>query len=300
MATHLPHGLQKLLEFTVGMPWPEGDEHEMWKLADSWRTFADELEQLASDLGVEAGAFGDAIQGEAGEQLQKYLRESLGGSADQMKDGAEQLAKALQNGGADIQKTKIMVIGMLAILAATLASLFASLFGSIFAPSVIAAARVGIGVLLRALVKKMMDAGIAAMLRHMALKVFTNAAIGTAFMVGLDAGIQGGQIAFGKRDGFDKESLKGSAIGGAIGGGLSGLAEGFGGLIGKFGGNTLSHLPRGLTGTIKPLVNSGLQIAAAAASNPLTNVATHSSDGRRNSTYLTSYTRPRSRAASGP
>ena len=158
MATHLPHGLQKLLEFTVGMPWPEGDEHEMWKLADSWRTFADELEQLASDLGVEAGAFGDAIQGEAGEQLQKYLRESLGGSADQMKDGAEQLAKALQNGGADIQKTKIMVIGMLAILAATLVSLFSSLFGSIFAPSVIAAARVGIGVLLRALVKKMMDA----------------------------------------------------------------------------------------------------------------------------------------------
>ena len=90
MTTHLPPELQTLLKLTVGMPWPEGDEGEMWDLARSWRTFADELDQLASDLDAEASAFGRAIEGDTGTALQKHLRDVLGKSAGEMRLDAAQ------------------------------------------------------------------------------------------------------------------------------------------------------------------------------------------------------------------
>lgn len=275
MATHLPHGLQKLLEVTVGMPWPEGDEEDLWDFASAWESFGGDLDTLAAALIAEANNFAHTIQGQAGDKLNTLLAVDMHTSAVQLKEQADTYAKMLRNAGADIQKTKIMIIGMLAILAATIAALLASLFGSFAVPSVIAAARVGIGALLRSLLARLMQVGLVNIARELAIKTAIGGLAGAGFMVGFDSAIQGVQIAQGHRDGFDTEALKGDAIGGAIGGALGGVAEGIGGLAAKVGRDIWRSLPRGVRG-FGPLGHAVLQVPAAALSNPIINTATHS------------------------
>jgi hypothetical protein len=167
MVTHLPHGLQKLLEVTVGMPWPEGSEDDLWDLASVRKTFGGELDELAVSLTAEANNFAESVRGQTGDRLNELLAVSMHDTAVQLKAQADAYAKMLRNAGADIQKSKVMIIAMLAILAATIAALLASLFGSFAVPSVIAAARVGIGALLRSLLARMMEAGLANIARRL-------------------------------------------------------------------------------------------------------------------------------------
>ena len=87
-ATHLPGALQKLLEVTVGMPWPEGDEGEMWDLARAWRDFSSDLDSLASDMTAEAAAFGEVIQGEFADSLRDFLTGKLHGDIEDMATAA--------------------------------------------------------------------------------------------------------------------------------------------------------------------------------------------------------------------
>jgi hypothetical protein len=278
MVTRLPHGLQKLLEVTVGMPWPEGNENDLWELAGAWQVFAGELAVLGDGLLAEADGFARVIQGATGGSIRTALATDLHDGANQLKEQAEAYSKMLENAGADIQKTKIMVIGMLAILAATIAALLTSLFGSFAVPSVIAAARVGIGVALRSLLARLMEAGLVGIARELAMKSFIGAVIGAGFMVGLDAGVQGVQIAQGHRIGLDTASLKGSAIGGALGGAFGGAAEGVVAVAARAGRVLWRVLPRSVR-AVGPLAGPLVPIPAAALSNPAINAATHSPGG---------------------
>ncbi|MFD8500456.1 hypothetical protein, partial [Amycolatopsis sp. NPDC059657] len=81
MVTHLPHGLQKLLEVTVGMPWPEGSEDDLWHLASAWDAFGGELDLLAEGLVVEARNFAGVIEGKTGDGLNKLLAVDMHDSA---------------------------------------------------------------------------------------------------------------------------------------------------------------------------------------------------------------------------
>ena len=138
MTTHLPPALQKLLKVTVGMPWPEGSEGDLRELAWQWEVLAGELDSLSAQLMTAAGQMSTVMEGETSESIQNMLSGPFREGAGQLEEQAWAYSKMLKNAAADIQKTKIMIIAMLGILAASLAALFASLFGSFAAPAVIA------------------------------------------------------------------------------------------------------------------------------------------------------------------
>ncbi|WP_394617261.1 hypothetical protein JNUCC0626_47955 [Lentzea sp. JNUCC 0626] len=267
-----------MLEYTVGMPWPEGDENDLWALSAAWDRLVQELDQFAADLTASANNFSQVLQGTTGTSVRDLLAVELHNGAAQLKDQAAVFSEMLENAAADIQKTKIMVVAMLAMLAAAIASLLASIFGAFAVPSVIAAARVGIGTLLRGLMARLLEVGIVNLGRRLAISTLTGAALGASFMVGLDSAIQGLQIARGQRKGFDVASVKGGAIGGLIGGALGGFASGFGRALAKAGGQAWRTMPRGIR-AFGSLGHSVLQIPAAAISNPVTNAATGSPGG---------------------
>ncbi|WP_394617295.1 hypothetical protein JNUCC0626_48140 [Lentzea sp. JNUCC 0626] len=275
MVTHLPHGLQKLLEITVGMPWPEGNQKDLRDLAWEWEVLSGELDLLADGLLATADNLVPAFRGDTGAKINELLSIQLRDNAVQLKENAGVHASMLRTAAADIEKTKIMIVGMLAVLAATIASLLASLFGAFAVPAVIAAARVGIGAVLRTLLARLVQTGIVTIVRQVAIRGLVGGLVGAGLMVGLDAGIQGWQIAHGDRDGWDTESLKGSAIGGAIGGAFSGAAEGLHGFLGKLGRDLWRTLPRAVRG-FAPLGSTLLQIPVAALSNPVIGAATKS------------------------
>lgn len=248
MTTELPGALQTLLKVTVGMPWPEGDEGDLRELAWEWEAMANELDSLSAELTARAGDLSEVMEGATSDAIQQMLSVTFREGAVGLGEQARAYTEMLENAAADIQKTKIMIIGMLGVLAATSAVLFSSLFGSALVPGLIAAARVGIGVLLRTLVAQLMRYGLVNIARTLATRMVGGAAFGVGFMVGLDSAIQGSQIAAGKRNGFDTESLKGGAIGGAIGGALGGLGEGAVGIFAKVGRDLGRMLPRFLRG----------------------------------------------------
>src|SRR4029450_3324596 len=110
---------------------------------------AGELDALSEQLLTVSGEFSTVMEGATSDEIQKMLSGRFRGGAGALGGRARAYAKMLKNAAADIQKTKIMIVSMLGILAATIASLLASLFGSFLVPGVIAAARVGIGFALR-------------------------------------------------------------------------------------------------------------------------------------------------------
>lgn len=273
MGTHLPHGLQKLLELTVGMPWPEGDENELQRLASAWKAVSADLGTLADDLLVSANRLAPVLRGDVGTRVHELLAVELRRNAAALKEQADVSAGMVRTAAADLQKSKIMIVGMLALLAATIAALLASLFGAFSIPSVIAAARVGIGALLRELLTRLLQVGLVNIAREIAIKAVIGGVVGVGFMVGLDAGIQGWQLAVGLRDHWDTASLKGSAIGGAIGGAFAGVAEGLVGVVGRAGRGLWERLPKSVR-AFGPLGNTLFQIPAAALSNPVIGMST--------------------------
>ncbi len=275
MPTQLPHGLQKLLEVTVGMPWPEGDESGLRAISLAWGRFARSLSALGPPLETEAQTFSEAMEGQTAQQIETALA-GFPANIEELRHGAVEFAKATENAAADIQKVKIMIIVQLVVLAGAIADLLASLFGAIFVPAVVAAARVGIGAILRALLSRLAQAGMVNIMRTLVKNMVKYALINTVIMEGLDLGIQAGQILAGGREGLDKESLKNTAIGGVIGGAAWGLGAG-----------VSRVLARGLTegrllapGWFKPFAHLGYsagQMALITALTPGIDKATHGS-----------------------
>ena len=305
--THLPDSLQKLLKVTVGMEWPEGSEAGLRAISEAWTAFSRQLEDLDQQLRTSAGQVTDAMDGAAAEAFRERVGHQLPEALGQLREQAEQFAKESKNAAADIQKTKIMVVTMLTVLAATIAELIASLFGSFLIPSVIAAARAGIGAVLRNLVAKVSETGIKDLGkvaltagrsgdREMAAKGAANVgraaatlggdvtkygAGGAAFMGGLDLGIQGVQDATGARDGIDWDSVEHSAVGGAIGGGAFGVGRSAGRAFSSANRKALRDMPEEQRELLKPgmhvfgtLGYTGMQVGGAVLSTPLINRAT--------------------------
>ncbi|WP_431878332.1 DUF6531 domain-containing protein [Amycolatopsis sacchari] len=274
--TQLPASLQKFFKVTLGMEWPEGSEGGLRAMSGAWSDFAEELETAAAEVLVSAQGIDQAMDGVTATKAVDFLRKDLHDALTQLQDQAHEFAKMAKNAAADIQKTKIMLIAMAAMALATVISLLASLFGAFLVPSVIAAARVGLGALLKELLANIArltarEIGQAAV--QLAKDLAKYAALGAGTMGGLDLGIQGIQDWTGDRDGIDWQSVGGSAAGGAIGGaafgGVRSAGRGVGNLIGK---ETKDHLGPGMR-ALGHLGYAGAQGGAVAASNPAINKA---------------------------
>jgi hypothetical protein len=284
--THLPDSLQKLLKVTVGMEWPEGNEAGLRAISQAWSTFSQQLQELDREVTTSADQVAEAMDGDAAEAFRRQVGHRIPEALDQLQQQAEQFASESKNAAADIQKTKIMVVTMLTVLAATIAELIASLFGSVLIPGVVAAARVGIGALLRELATKLAETGIkdlgkvalsagrsgdrelaaqgaknlgkttGAALGRASVTVGKDAAKyaagGAAFMGGLDLGIQGAQDAAGERDGIDWSSVEHSVVGGAIGGGAFGVGRSVGRAFSSGSRRALEKVPEEQRELLKP------------------------------------------------
>ncbi|WP_125737285.1 hypothetical protein [Amycolatopsis sp. WAC 04197] len=116
-----------------------------------------------------------------------------------------------QNAAADVYKTKVMFVVFAAFTLASIIDLLATVIGTLFTGVVIAAARVALTAIWRALVLRLSEPSVRGGLsqatkqallktaKDLAIKTGGFAAFGAALMGGTDFGVQARQIADGDR-----------------------------------------------------------------------------------------------------
>ncbi|MEC4016983.1 WXG100-like domain-containing protein [Streptomyces sp. H27-D2] len=90
---------------SVGMWWPDGDEHKLRQAADAWRTYADAVDDVRAASNRKAAALIHNNKGEAIEAFDAFWHryqhgdkgwlQDLEGSARDMADGCDKLADAI-------------------------------------------------------------------------------------------------------------------------------------------------------------------------------------------------------------
>ncbi|MBQ6644409.1 MAG: hypothetical protein IJH84_25715, partial [Saccharopolyspora sp.] len=244
----LPDGLQDFLKGTIGMELPEGNESGLRSISQALIQYADTCRDAADRLDSLSGDIDDVLDGEFAQEVV----DKLGTTSPEALRGQEQSARDLgsqaKDAAADIEKTRIMFIAMTIMVAAEVAYLLSTLILAPLAGAVIATARGVMHLGLQQLIKQIASrtasvvskiptalrgASTQGVAKEIGKRAWTTAkyaaggaAFGTAFMAGMDGGIQLDQKNKGTRDKINKESIKGSAIGGAIGGGAAGAAAG--------------------------------------------------------------------------
>ncbi|MEU3764968.1 hypothetical protein AB0E55_07895 [Amycolatopsis keratiniphila] len=228
-STELPASLQKFFLVVLGMEWPEASEGGLRAISRAWSGFAESLEDLGEAFTVSASDLDSAMDGEFADAAVELLRKDLAADVAGMIENARDLAKAAKATALDVQKVKILLIAMAAMVFAMIAQLLATVIFSFLAPAARLAAQISMREVLRHLVLKIQQltirqAGTAMV--SLAGKTVKFAAIGGAIMGGLDFGIQAGQMVFSDRDDLDWSSVGGSVLGGVTGGAVAGLAHG--------------------------------------------------------------------------
>ncbi|MFE9787959.1 hypothetical protein ACFYO7_21525 [Nocardia salmonicida] len=254
----LPSGLH-WLSVLAGMEWPEGNEDEMWAMAEDWRTAADSLRGLVDDVdAAKDAAFKAYPQGDGVEDMLKAFEGMARGDQSVTKLGElfDILGDSVYQTGTEIEYTKIMFLSSLGLLALELAA--AWVFPPT-APAVEAAAIAATRVVARTIFGRVL----AAILRHGAKAVITrvlkfigqHVAIDTALGTLQELGVQQWQVDQGHRKEVDWNQVKAAAVSSAAGG----LAAGpFGNFLGKRLGDGMSPWLKGaITGTGAGLVGAG-------------------------------------------
>ncbi|MFC9474166.1 hypothetical protein ACFTS5_18465 [Nocardia sp. NPDC056952] len=241
------------------MEWPEGNEDEMWAMAEDWRTAADSLRGLVDDVdAAKDAAFKAYPQGDGVEDMLKAFEGMARGDQSVTKLGElfDILGDSVYQTGTEIEYTKIMFLSSLGLLALEIAAAW------IFPPTAPAVEAAAIGVT-RVVARGIFGRVLAAILRHGAKAVITrvlkfvgqHVAIDTALGTLQELGVQQWQVDQGHRKEVDWNQVKAAAVSSAAGG----LAAGpFGNFLGKRLGDGMSPWLKGaITGTGAGLVGAG-------------------------------------------
>ncbi|MEU6174060.1 hypothetical protein ABZ832_19330 [Streptantibioticus parmotrematis] len=219
MSINLPPELDWVAKLAVGQDWPDADEDKLRALGEAWDDAAQQLGEISREISPIATGVLQNISGAVADEFSSFTQQ-LQSNLPDMAQAAGQLGELGKNTGLQVEYTKYMIIAQLIWLAVEIAEL------AFWAPEAIPAMVTGVRLIVRMLLKRLL----------------TSIATGVAFMVGMDAVIQGIQFLKGDRTHWDTSStlqaLEGGAIGGAIGGVFSGLGSAFapkfaGSLIGK-------------------------------------------------------------------
>ncbi|MFC4084091.1 WXG100-like domain-containing protein [Amycolatopsis samaneae] len=249
----MPDAVKWLLPIVVGESWPEGDEDKLRALRDAWHNASNAIPQ-ASQIGTTAASgvlndwSGDGAQA-FGEQWKKFV-EGDEAYFKNLTEACKALGDSCDQTALDVEYTKYMIIISLIILAAQIAAMIASAavtFGGStagIAPAQIAT-RMTVQMLFRQLMQKLAQQGFKKLAKELLEKFLKQGLkkIGKevlkneAMNLGMDAGIQGLQMAKGDRKEWDWNKTKDSAISGAVGG-VVGAASGS---IGRGATEGLSH-----------------------------------------------------------
>lgn len=231
---HIAPEVRKFLEVTLGFSWPESDDRGLTALWLAWAEFEKAATAYQAATEVAGIATAEALVGETGEFFGHYLGSTVPAGLDALAGSAGELAKMAKNAAADVYKTKVMFVVFAAFALATVIELLVSVIGALFVAPVLAAARISIGAIWRALITKLGALTRPVLLRGLAetgKQTAKFAAIGAGLMAGTDFGVQAQQVADGLRDGWDTRSLTSSLVGGLLGGGFAGLFHAGAGLI---------------------------------------------------------------------
>ncbi|MEV4153851.1 hypothetical protein AB0J48_12585 [Nocardia salmonicida] len=241
------------------MEWPEGNEDEMWAMAEDWRTAADGLRGLVDDVdAAKDAAFKAYPQGDGVEDMLKAFEGMARGdqSVTKLAELFDILGDSVYQTGTEIEYTKIMFLSSLGLLALEIAAAW------VFPPTAPAVQAAAIGVT-RVVARGIFARVLAAILRHGAKAVITrvlkfvgqHVAIDTALGTLQELGVQQWQVDQGHRKEVDWNQVKAAAVSSAAGG----LAAGpFGNFLGKRLGDGMSPWLKGaITGTGAGLVGAG-------------------------------------------
>ncbi|RSN38420.1 hypothetical protein DMC64_42455, partial [Amycolatopsis sp. WAC 04197] len=242
---HIPPEVRKFLEVTLGLSWPESDDQGLVALWKTWEAVKEAVAVYEAAARRAGSAIPQALQGDTGEFFTQFLSATIPDGLTGLGEAAGELAKMSQNAAADVYKTKVMFVVFAAFTLASIIHLMATLIGALFTGAVIAAARVALTAIWKALVLRLSELSIRGGLSHatrtallkaakdIAIKVGGFAAFGAALMGGTDFGVQARQIADGDRNGWDTKSLTSSLVGGALGGAFAGIFHSAAGAIRK-------------------------------------------------------------------
>ncbi|MGY1982889.1 WXG100-like domain-containing protein [Nocardia gipuzkoensis] len=124
MSLHWPPEL-RWLTYVVGQLWPDGDEDQMFAMAQAWLDAADDLEREVIPLlsSAAATALGGYEAGAGRSQIESALRELYTGdhSVEQLVSDYRQLGKSTRNAATTLEATKLIIIFSTTILAAQIA-----------------------------------------------------------------------------------------------------------------------------------------------------------------------------------
>ncbi|MGH4027062.1 MAG: WXG100 family type VII secretion target [Pseudonocardiaceae bacterium] len=251
MTIQIPEAVQWLVPIVVGTNWPEGDEDALRRLSDAWEQAATAIEQATGEGNAAASAAMGAMQGEAADAFAACWERFVSGDEQflvTLQQAADQLAGGCADAALNIEYTKLSIIAALLILAAQIAAMIAAAWATFGAstagvPIAQAATRITVQIAFRELIQQI--------------------AINLAINVGVDAAIQGLQVARGDRHSWD--------VGKTVDAGISGVAAGVAG-----GGVGLGSRALGQTTSnfgAAALRGAGEGAVAGAGGNALTDLA---------------------------
>ncbi|MFC8527917.1 hypothetical protein [Nocardia sp. NPDC057227] len=241
-------GYLRWLEPVVGMEWPEGNEDEMWALAEDWRTAARELTAAIADIeAAKAAALKAYPHGDGVDDMRRGFDSMIEGdqSVAKLSELFGQVGDSAYGVGTEIEYAKLMYWSSLALLAGELAAAW------LWPPTAPAVQAVAIG-LTRIAVRILGQRVVQAIIRHVgklaaskfAQFMLRHVAIDTVLGTVQELGVQQYQVDQGHRDNVNWEQVAVTAVSSAAGGAAAGP---LGDRIGRrFGDNFLSA---GLAGT---------------------------------------------------
>src|SRR5689334_6810005 len=120
MSMTVPPAVFWMFRILVGEDWPTGDEDLMFDLAKDWDKLEKALEGIEGEIGTITGKLPDAGAGPAMDQAIGLLNKITASTAEDggegyfpsLRDAATDLANTVRDTAADIQSTKLVILGL--------------------------------------------------------------------------------------------------------------------------------------------------------------------------------------------
>ncbi|WP_378737169.1 ADP-ribosyltransferase [Nocardia brasiliensis] len=193
------------LSFLAGSEWPQGDEDQMFALAEDWQRAGTELLTIIPDLRGATSTTLASYTGDGADVMKADFDTFFAGdhSIEALAKSLTDLGKYAKNCGTQIEYSKLQIITTLAITAAEIAWALSTLFGSAAVPAIQATGQVVCQSIARQLLTKIVSfAGkftSQTFLKKLGITIVAETIIGFA----QEFGIQAGQVGAGHRDNID-------------------------------------------------------------------------------------------------
>jgi hypothetical protein len=229
MSIMIPPEFEPMATITVGQDFPRGDEDKLAELGQAWNQTANELNDILGELNPATAATFESLEGAPAEQFGFFVNQ-LAQTLPVMSESAARLGQSAESVALEIEYAKYMIILQLAWMTAEIAYLSTTLFGSAAIPTVVAAGRSAVRLILR--------------------ELFVAVISSSVMQGGMDVAVQVIQFLKGDRTHWDLRATLGGLEMGALGGAVGGvLGQGLRFVAPKFTKSVLGSVTTGaLTG----------------------------------------------------